>query len=146
LKNEEDFWKMKSRINWLNEGDASTNFFHTSTLNIRRRNRTLSLKEDNGNWITGPQEIQSTIVDFFTKLYTTSLTHVPWEVTNHSTLEPTLLQSHKTFMDRPPQMAEIKKAVFSNKPFKSPGPDGLHPFFYQKYWDIVGESVSQFCM
>ncbi|XP_019265527.1 PREDICTED: uncharacterized protein LOC109243087 [Nicotiana attenuata] len=27
LKNEEDFWKLKSRINWLNEGNASTRFF-----------------------------------------------------------------------------------------------------------------------
>ncbi|XP_019224694.1 PREDICTED: uncharacterized protein LOC109206328 [Nicotiana attenuata] len=146
LKNEEDFWKLKSRINWLNDGDASTRFFHTSTLNRRRRNRILSLKEDNGNWITDQKEIQSTIVDFFTKLYTTSHFEVPWATTNHSTMDPTLLQSHKAFMDMPLQMSEIKKVVFSNKPFKSPGPDGLHPFLYKKYWDVVGESVSQFCM
>lgn len=36
LKMEEDFWKMKSRINCRNEGDTNTKFFHTSTL-IRRK-------------------------------------------------------------------------------------------------------------
>lgn len=25
---------------------------------------------------------------------------------------------------------EIRSAIFSFKPYKAPGPDGLHPFFY----------------
>lgn len=36
LKSEEDYWKLRSRINWLNQRDANTNFFHTTTLNRRR--------------------------------------------------------------------------------------------------------------
>lgn len=28
LKLEEDYWKLRSRINWLNDRDANTNFFH----------------------------------------------------------------------------------------------------------------------
>lgn len=32
LKQELDFWKIKSRILWLNNGDAYTKFFHKSTL------------------------------------------------------------------------------------------------------------------
>ncbi|KAK4728133.1 hypothetical protein R3W88_021121 [Solanum pinnatisectum] len=51
LKMEEEFWKLKSRINWLNEGDAKTKFFHTSTLNCRRRNKILSLQLDDDSWI-----------------------------------------------------------------------------------------------
>lgn len=35
LKLEEDFWKLKSRIYWLNDGDSNTYFFHLSTLNRR---------------------------------------------------------------------------------------------------------------
>lgn len=47
LRMEEDYWKLKSRITWLNKGDASTKFVHTSTLVRRRRNRIVSLKLDN---------------------------------------------------------------------------------------------------
>ncbi|XP_062028881.1 uncharacterized protein LOC133744867 [Rosa rugosa] len=34
---------------------------------------------------------------------------------------------------------EIKKALFQMHLSKSPGPDGMSPLFYQKYWDIVSE-------
>lgn len=32
LQLEEGFWKLKSRITWLNDSDANTKFFHMSTL------------------------------------------------------------------------------------------------------------------
>jgi hypothetical protein len=36
---------------------------------------------------------------------------------------------------------DVKLSLWSLKPFKAPGPDGLHPGFFQKCWHIVGESV-----
>lgn len=33
---EKDFWKTKSRIDWLSQGDIDTKFFHTATINRRR--------------------------------------------------------------------------------------------------------------
>lgn len=37
LKYEEDYWKTRSRINYLKDGEANTKFFHASTINRRRR-------------------------------------------------------------------------------------------------------------
>ena len=36
---------------------------------------------------------------------------------------------------------EIKSALWSLKPFKAPGPDGLHAGFFQRFWLVVGKSV-----
>ena len=47
---------------------------------------------------------------------------------------------------RPFESFEVKEAVFSMHPDKSPGPDGLNPGFYQAYWDIVGSNVSAACL
>ncbi|XP_019252770.1 PREDICTED: uncharacterized protein LOC109231566 [Nicotiana attenuata] len=145
LENEEDFWKMKARISWLSDGDANTGFFHTSTLNRRRRNRILSLKDEHGNWKHEPHEIKDSIVSFFKDLYTSSHTQYPIFTTTPGPQNPSLSTMQKANMALPLKDSEIKRAIFSFKPFKALGPDELHPFFYQKHRDIVGNNVIQFC-
>lgn len=51
LRLEEEFWKLKSKVNWISEEDRNTTFFHTTTLNERRHNRILALLDDYGSWI-----------------------------------------------------------------------------------------------
>uniref|UniRef100_A0A2N9GC57 CCHC-type domain-containing protein n=1 Tax=Fagus sylvatica TaxID=28930 RepID=A0A2N9GC57_FAGSY len=36
---------------------------------------------------------------------------------------------------------DVKKSLWSLKAFKAPGPDGLHPGFFQKCWPTVGDLV-----
>ncbi|KAL0367137.1 UNVERIFIED_CONTAM: LINE-1 retrotransposable element O protein [Sesamum radiatum] len=41
---------------------------------------------------------------------------------------------------------EVKHALFQIYPYKSPGPDGMSPTFYQKYWHIIGPKVTSFVL
>lgn len=40
---------------------------------------------------------------------------------------------------------EVKIAVFSMHPDKSPGPDGFNPAFFQTFWEVVCSDVVRFC-
>jgi len=46
LKQEEELWRLKSRVDWMTEGDCNTKFFHTTTLIRRNKNRISGLKID----------------------------------------------------------------------------------------------------
>ena len=39
---------------------------------------------------------------------------------------------------------EIKQALFDMSPFKAPRPYGFHAGFFQRMWDIVGDSIIKF--
>ncbi|XP_068328277.1 uncharacterized protein [Pyrus communis] len=53
---EESYWCQRSRVKWLREGDANTQFFHSSTLQRRRRNKIVKLRAENGNWVENPSQ------------------------------------------------------------------------------------------
>lgn len=45
---------------------------------------------------------------------------------------------------RPIDDVEIRNILFSMKPLKALGIDGLHAIFYQSQWSIVGPSICRF--
>lgn len=50
-REEELYWKQKSRVLWLQEGDRNTKFFHAVTKHRRGRNRITKLKNAAGGWV-----------------------------------------------------------------------------------------------
>lgn len=62
-----------------------------------------------------------------------------WEMVNQVTVEENVALTAKVSYD------EVKTAVFSMHPDKSPGIDGLNPAFFQMFWSVVGYDVAQFC-
>ncbi|KAB2595306.1 hypothetical protein D8674_030756 [Pyrus ussuriensis x Pyrus communis] len=48
---EEIYWKQRSRIKWVQQGDADTSIFHQSTMQRRRQNKIVKLMDVNRQWV-----------------------------------------------------------------------------------------------
>lgn len=47
-------------------------------------------------------------------------------------------------LSKPIEDSKVLKATWGLKPFKAPSLDGLHPVFFQKCWDVLGQSTLNF--
>ena len=47
------------------------------------------------------------------------------------------------FLTKPFEVHEIKEAIFSMHPDKALGPDEMNPCFFQQFWDLVGNEVTE---
>ena len=139
LKLEEDFWALKSRVSWVVEGDRNTKFFHTSTIVHRRFNRISRLQNSMGEWIEDRDQLMDLVQEGFFGLFSTS--HLSSCRLSAPPCVPSLSDLEAQNLDVPLSIEEIKSSLWSLKPFKASGPDGLHSGFFQRCWHIVSDSV-----
>ena len=59
----EEYWALKSRLNWASFGDRNTSFFHVSTVVRRNRNKIRCIKDNNGEWIMEEEGVKEFILD-----------------------------------------------------------------------------------
>lgn len=57
LDQEHDLWALKSRVNWMIQGDHNASFYRVSVLAKRKRNHVALIKNDVGDWITEEREV-----------------------------------------------------------------------------------------
>ncbi|CAB4269470.1 unnamed protein product [Prunus armeniaca] len=138
FREEEVYWKLKSRVQWLNEGEKNTNFFHSKTLARRRANRMVGLEDSAGRWCTDDSEFKPLIISYFQEIFTTCSPSNIEYITDCVQPRVSMQQS----LTRQISSEEIWLAVKSLNPTKSPGPDGFMGKFFQQYWDVVGEDIS----
>ena len=77
LKQKEEFWSVKSRYNWLIQGDRNTKFFHISTLIRRKSNRISSLQDNQGNWVHDEQEVAKLVRSGSVSLFSSKSAYIP---------------------------------------------------------------------
>ena len=134
-------WALKSRVNWLVQGDRNTAFYYVSTLVRRKRNKISAIKDRMEEWLHEENEVKEFIREGFSSIYTTSLLSA-------SRLNPSILswqaklsEEEKRSISGEVTEEEIKATLWSLKAFKAPGLDGLHAGFFHRFWLVVGRSV-----
>ena len=106
-------------------------FFHQKASQRRWKNQILGVYDSEGRWGTLKDSIAHTAEHYFQQLFTSShLTTIDGVLNSVDSLvtsgmNATLLQRYNP--------EEVKTALFEMHPSKSPGPNGMTPFFFQKY-------------
>lgn len=139
-KQQEIFWRQRSKELWFREGDHNIKYFHAATKMRTKVNHIHNLQDKEGTTLGWGIGLQETMVEYFTELFTTSNTD--WrDVIDCVTRGIT--DDQNNMLLRSVDEQKVKNAIFSMHPDKSPGTDGMSPGFYQKYWSIVGDEVYQ---
>jgi len=134
-KDEESYFKQKSRVQWLQLGDRNTAFFHKSLLHRQVRNKIHSLQDDNGTLVHDPQDIGKMASTYFENLLTAPHPTLHAEV--NDIFPNTITTASKAAALAPITDDDIKAALFSIPDSKAPGPDGYNALFYKTSWDII---------
>lgn len=136
LNAEAAHWKLKSGINWLQDGDRNTKFFHLSAKSRSLQNSIdiISVGEDE-------EQIKDQACNYFSYLmHSRSSISIPDEgLFNMEGPSVTAEQNH--FLMATPSPSEIKEAIFGLKRNSSPRLDRFSGIFFTSCWQIVDPDV-----
>ncbi|CAH1440394.1 unnamed protein product [Lactuca virosa] len=136
---EEKLLFQRSKINWLQEGDNNTKFFHRVVKSRGNRNRILMVIDEDGRWVSG-KAMKDKFVTHFNKFLGCK------DVTEFSCLNDGFFHNKldsrvAANMIRVVTNEEIKVAMFDIDENRAPGPDGYSSKFFKRSWIIVGLEV-----
>ncbi|KAL0375753.1 UNVERIFIED_CONTAM: hypothetical protein Scaly_0692900 [Sesamum calycinum] len=141
LTEEEVYWKQRGKIHWLWEGDGNTSFFHNKISTRRRTNAITRIKNGEGQWLDRTEDIWNHIETYFRDIFRS-------RSPSEDELEKGLRQSRRVLPIKCCRRShsrytaeDILSTLSQMAPLKSPGLDGMPPFFFQKYWHIVRYDV-----
>ena len=136
-----EYWKQKNKSDYLLLGDSHSAYYHAFATIRRNRNQIKVLNLDDGNCISNPDNIAHELTQVFKGRFVADVNSSFDSALDFSLLDPIISEADNSFLIGSVSGDEIKSALFDLAPDKSPGPDGFPPFFFQKYWTLVGNSV-----
>lgn len=140
LFQDELFLRQRSRAIWLPAGDKNTKFFHQRASQRCSKNHIASFLDNNGLWSTSEEATARVAENYFKDLFTSSNPRNMGPVLD--VVDRVVTPKMNSTLLQPYTEEEVRQALFHMHPSKSPDPDGMFPFFFQKYWHIVGKDVA----
>ena len=133
--------KIRSRIQWWEEGEKSSKYFH----NLEKRNgkdkawTQILDKDDQLQY--GTDSIQKVQVEFYRSLYTSQNLRNNDKSYFLENLNTGLSEDSKKQLESNITKFEVLKAIKKMPNNKSPGQDGIPIEFYKLLWNVVGEDL-----
>ncbi|KAL4334864.1 hypothetical protein GQ457_07G036340 [Hibiscus cannabinus] len=94
--------------------------------------------------VSSTEEIVDVAASYFNDLFSSSATSNASVIFDNVCCRVT--PAMNTTLSSPFNRREVWDALRSMSPLKAPGTDGFPVLFYQKYWSIIGDEVTNYCL
>ncbi|KAL1915023.1 uncharacterized protein VTP21DRAFT_7728 [Calcarisporiella thermophila] len=133
--------RIRSRLNWTDQGEKSTAYFHRRIAGRRAVNAMTSLKRADGTRTEDPSEIARMATHFYTELYAGDPTSTTDQNTLLNHVDKTLSTEAREKLEEPISEEEVRRAIRLAPKNKSPGPDGITAEFYRAFEDELAPTI-----
>ncbi|KAI9157503.1 hypothetical protein LWI28_023591 [Acer negundo] len=141
LRRQKCFFRDRSRVRWLRDGDRNSSFFHAS---IKRRlyRNTISALSITKVLLEDRPTIRDHIISYYSGLFSSDVSGVGRDLSIADDMIPSLVTAtENTFLTSVLSADDIHDAVIAMDAASAFGPDGFSGSFYQRCWDVVGSDV-----
>lgn len=115
---EEEYWRIKSRIQWLQAGDRNTRYFHEKTKQRRGYNRITAITDSQGKTWYSEEDINRVIIEYFDTLFFSDCQEDMDEVLQQ--IQPRVTQEMNEDLIKPVTEEELYKVVHQMTREKAP--------------------------
>lgn len=137
LENEDEMWRQRSRINWLQSGDRNTRFFHEKASAQFKKNYINGLLDADGRWQEEDDKIEGIAVYYYNSPFKLSNPTVFTEVLEAIQHKLSLAMNQTLTKDF--TSTKVQMALKQMYRLKALDPDGMPPFFFQHFQPKVGD-------
>lgn len=130
--------KVRSRAQWIEEGEKSTKFFFNLETSRAKRNSVNSVYDLSGSEVTTQKDIADAHAAFYAKLYTREPVDGRIQSLFLSKVEKKLSKEESDTCEGLLTLSEINIASKQLNTGKTPGSDGLPIEFYRRFFPVSG--------
>ena len=106
------FWKQKSRVKWLQEGERNTKFFHNTVLQNRNNSRINKLKKADGSQVETRMEMEEKLTQNFFDILSEDGGDRGRSISRITRLIPkTVSKENNEMLIKPVAMQEVQEVV-----------------------------------
>ena len=127
-------------MSWLKHGDKNTKIFHSKASQRRQRNYIEGIKDANGVWVEEVEVVAEVASDYFMNIFNAGTCDRMEECL--SIVNQKITDDMLEVLSWPYSSDEVKSALFQIGTTKALGLNGMTALFYQIFWHIVGNEVT----
>lgn len=138
----ESVLRQKARINWIQNGDYNSKFYH-AYVNARRIFNLIKGLEHEGRWVKESIEVKDITRNFFSSKFSSSkeilgnigLENIPFKCLSNDQIS-SLVQDFEEI--------EIKEAIWGCEGSKAPKSDNFNFKFFKEFWPLLKNDILLF--